>query len=112
MGRRWNGWGDEAVEIPLPESARSLLERLLGPGTTPRDATFEDALASVPPARLPSHPLVSDDPASRLRHARGQSLPDWIALRSGRIGPAPDGVATPESEDDLTALFAHARTTG
>ena len=112
MGRRWNGWGDEAVEIPIQESARSLLEGLLGPTTRPRDATFEDALASVPRATLAGHPLVSDDPSVRLRHARGQSLPDWIALRSGRVGPVPVGVATPRSDDDLAALFAYARTSG
>ncbi len=112
MARRWNGWGDETIEIPLPESARSLLERLLGPGTRPRDASFGEVLAAVPSAILPSHPLVSGDPELRLRHARGQSLPDWIALRSGRIGHLPDGVAMPTSEDEMTALIGHARAGG
>jgi alkyldihydroxyacetonephosphate synthase len=112
MGRRWNGWGDEAVELPLPDSARSLLERSVGISSSPRDVTFADALASVPASRLAGHPAISDDPALRLRHARGQSLGDWIALRSGRIGSCPDGVATPASEDELGDLFDHVRRAG
>jgi alkyldihydroxyacetonephosphate synthase len=42
-------------------------------------------------------------------HARGQSLPDWFALRFGRIGAVPDGVAFPESSDDVADLLAFAR---
>ena len=49
------------------------------------------------------------DPWERLLHARGQSLPDWIALRSGRIGAVPDAVAFPETGDDVAALLAWAR---
>lgn len=112
MGRRWNGWGDETVDVPLTATARAVLERTLGPGRPPRDATFDEALAAVPPARLPEHPLVSSESAARLRHARGQSLPDWIALRSGRVGPVPDGVAMPSGEADVEALYALARATG
>jgi alkyldihydroxyacetonephosphate synthase len=109
MGRRWNGWGDETVEMALPASASSLLERLLGQGTPPRDATLEEVVRAVPAARLPDHPLVDRDPVSRIRHARGQSLPDWIALRSGRIATFPDGVARPSTDDDIGSLFDHAR---
>jgi len=46
---------------------------------------------------------------TRLLHARGQSLPDWLALRFGRIDRLPDGVAFPESSHDLRELFAYAR---
>jgi len=45
-----------------------------------------------------------------VRHAAGQSLPDWIALRSGRLPALPDGVAYPHSGDevrDLLRLAAH-----
>ena len=44
----------------------------------------------------------------RQRHARGQSLPDWVALRSGRIPVFPDGVAYPQGEADVAELLAYA----
>jgi alkyldihydroxyacetonephosphate synthase len=47
-----------------------------------------------------------------LRHARGQSLPDWFALRFGRIDTVPDGVAFPESAQDVRDLLTFARTCG
>jgi alkyldihydroxyacetonephosphate synthase len=69
-------------------------------------------MASVPPSRLdPGNGLVTD-PRERLLHARGQSLPDWIALRSGRIGTVPDAVAFPETGDEVAALLAWAREKG
>ncbi len=107
--RRWNGWGDESVHYPLGETARRYLREQLGEGATIADVSLEAALASLPASRLPHHPLVSDQPLERLLHARGQSLPDWIALRSGRIAAYPDGVATPASEDNVRQLlmFAH-----
>jgi alkyldihydroxyacetonephosphate synthase len=104
--RRWNGWGDEAISVPLGPDARSFLVRAVGPGQPRPDATFEAAMASIPASALPEDdPLVSTEPAERLRHARGQSLPDWIALRSGRVGWAPDGVAHPSDADELRTLF-------
>ncbi|HEX7472430.1 MAG TPA: FAD-binding oxidoreductase [Candidatus Limnocylindrales bacterium] len=110
--RRWNGWGDDAIEVGLPDGAGAFLEREIGTGTPVPDATFEAALASVPASRIPDHRLVGVDPADRLRHARGQSLPDWIALRSGRLGWLPDGVAHPASDEDVRDLFAWATGTG
>ncbi len=111
MMRRWNGWGDEAVIYPLPKAAGSFLEALMGPGTPPHDASWQDVVAAAPPTRLLPHPLVFADPADRIRHARGQSLPDWIALRSGRLGALPDGVAYPTSAADVRALLAYAQAT-
>jgi alkyldihydroxyacetonephosphate synthase len=72
-------------------------------------ASFEDVLRAVPDSPLPDHRLISIDPADRLRHARGQSLPDWVALRTGRIEAFPAGVAYPQSEEDLHSLFQLAR---
>lgn len=109
--RRWNGWGETAIEVPLPPAARALLEDRLGPGTPPRDLPLEEALARVPPSRLPPHPLVRTDPEVRLRHSVGQALPDWIAARSGRFLP-PDGVAFPETEEEVRALLAFAEAVG
>ncbi len=110
--RRWNGWGDESVGYELPPKAAEYLESRLGPGRPGRDVTLEEAVAGVPESRLPDSPLVTKDPESRLRHARGQSLPDWIALRSGRIGAFPDGVAYPMDEENVLGLLEFARRTG
>ncbi len=99
------------VEIPLPPAARAFLEEILGPGTPPRDRTLDEVLGGIPPSRLPPHPLVQTEPEIRLRHAIGQGLPDWIAARSGRIY-APDGVAFPESNEEVRALLAYAEAVG
>ncbi len=107
--RRWNGWGDDKEVHALPESALKFLHREIGPGTAPRDASLEEVLRRVPPSRLPAHPLVSTDPEDRLRHARGQSLPDWIALRSGRIETFPDGIARPFTGEEVRNLLDYAK---
>jgi alkyldihydroxyacetonephosphate synthase len=109
--RRWNGWGDDTVDYLLHEGPLRFLEELVGPGTAPRDATWEQVVATVPPSRL-AHPLVSDDAADRLRHARGQSLPDWIALRSGRLPAFPDGVAYPTTDAEVRTLIHYASDVG
>jgi alkyldihydroxyacetonephosphate synthase len=93
----------------LPEGAAPFLARVAGPATRPPDARLEDVIARVPPSRLPPHRLVSTDPAERLRHARGQSLPDWIALRSGRIPAFPDGVARPAHAAEVRELLRWAK---
>ncbi len=110
--RRWNGWGDDSTDYPLAENARSWLEMGLGDLTPPRDAGFDDVLRSVPEAGVPAHPLISTEAVERVRHARGQSFPDWVALRHGRIERFPDGVAFPETADDLETLFRYARQSG
>ena len=103
--RRWNGWGDDLTNYPLPESAGKYLLEHIGSGDTSQDAALESVLSTVPPSRLPERSLVSYEPIERLMHARGQSLPDWIALRTGRIGDFPDGVAYPTCDEELRSLF-------
>ena len=107
--RRWNGWGDEQTSYPLPDSAADYLIELVGRGSLAPDAVLDQVLSSVPATRLPSHPLISTDALDRLLHARGQSLPDWIALRSGRIGAFPDGVAYPGCDEDVLQLLEYTR---
>ena len=110
--RRWNGWGDETVTAALPPRGIPFLADLLGPGSRPRDAPLQDLLGRLPPPRLPADEGLDADPLSRLLHARGQSLPDWIALRSGRVGSFPDLVAWPESAADVKALIGLAQRSG
>lgn len=109
---RWNGWGDPTITYPLPESALSLLEDILGNLKPSPDAQLQDALAAVPPSRAQSHTQLSTDPEERLRRARGQSLPDWVALRSGRIPRFPDAVAHPAENEDLRQLLSFAAQSG
>jgi alkyldihydroxyacetonephosphate synthase len=110
--RRWNGWGDEATHYHLPESAAGYLESKVGQGKIIADATFDQVVTSVPAPHLVSFTRATVDPAERLCHARGQSLPDWVALRSGQIDAFPDGVAYPTSDEDIRALFDYAHQTG
>lgn len=110
--RRWNGWGDDTFSYPLPEGGLTFLEKVAGPGVVTPDATLEDVLAQVPPSRLREHPLIHTDAEARLRHARGHSLPDWIALKSGTIGVFPDGVAYPITAEEVRELIHYAQTTG
>ena len=110
--KRWNGWGDEAIHYPLTESASRYLAGMVGEGARLKDVTIGQALAGVGISRLSPHSLISTDPEERLRHARGQSLPDWIALRSGQIGIFPDGVAYPVSDEEVHSLLDYARKTG
>jgi alkyldihydroxyacetonephosphate synthase len=103
--RRWNGWGDDEFVYPVPESVRGVLTGLLGPGRPPRDATIEEASAKAPPSRLPQSDLIETEARLRLTHALGQSLPDWVALRSGQVPAFPDGVARPRSAEQVEALL-------
>ncbi len=107
--RQWNSWGDSRVSMAIHANARVFLEELLGPGTPLNDATLADVIATVPPSRLPEHPLIDTSPEIRVRHARGQSLPDWLAMRSGRFELFPDGVAFPTSSAQVADLLATAR---
>ncbi len=107
--RRWNGWGDEAIEATLDGAALDFLRERLGVGIEPVDATLEQACAGIGESRLPAHRLLNTDTETRLRHGLGQSLPDWLKLRYGRPGLLPDGVAFPESRADVRELLAYAQ---
>lgn len=110
--RRWNGWGEETHDYPLPEGATRFLVDAVGAGRPQREVPLEDVVARVPESRLPAHPLVDTDPAVRVLHARGQSMPDWIAMRGGCYGAFPDGVAFPSSGAEVRDLIAYAQNAG
>jgi alkyldihydroxyacetonephosphate synthase len=103
--RRWNGWGDENTHFPLKPAAEAFLKRELGPGRIHADAGLADVVAGVPASRLPEHRLVDRSAETRVRHARGQSLADWLAMRSGDFGTFPDGVAEPATSAEVRELL-------
>ncbi len=107
--RRWNGWGDDTVEYNLSQGAKLYLQEILGPGNKHEDARLDEVLRTIPRTRLRNHNLLSTDPEDRVRHARGQSFPDWIAMRSGEIGQVPDGIALPQSDEDVGELIQFAK---
>ncbi|MEG1038560.1 MAG: FAD-binding oxidoreductase [Pseudomonas sp.] len=104
--RRWNGWGDATTVVELPAQGGGFLAARVGAGAALPDASLDTALARVPASRLAAHPLYSVETHDRLLHARGQSLPDWLALREGRLGTYPDAVAFPQSAEQVRELLA------
>lgn len=107
--RRWNGWGDDQFHLTLPENGGRFLAQRIGSGRPLADVDLETVCQQVPPSRLAAHPLVTTDAETRVRHARGQSLPDWLAMRSGEFGCFPDGVALPESGEQVAELLRWAQ---
>ena len=109
--KHWRGWGPNEGETPkeITSGLRDLLKMLVGDPSPLPLATLNDILKTVPTSRLVNHALVDTDVESRLRHARGQSFPDWLAMRSGDINCFPDGVARPQSTDQVRELLIYAK---
>jgi len=103
--RRWNGWGDSSVKMEVNASALAWLAQSVGKGQAPNDALMQDMLAPVTPPRLPNHPLITTDPAERLRVGLGESYRDWICRRTGALPPLPDGVAFVETSEQVRELL-------
>ena len=105
--RRWNGWGDAAVEEALQPAALAFLAQAMGAGEPRPDAGLGAMLALVEaqPSRLPAHPLVDTRAETRLRASFGQSLPDWLRLRFGVPGRVCDGVAAPATSAQVRELL-------
>ena len=103
--RRWNGWGDESHSYDVPQKSLAALAEWVGPPATTKSASLADVLASVPKSRVKETSFLSFDAEDRLRHARGQSFGDWVALRSGKLGVFPDAIAYPETSEDVRSLL-------
>lgn len=110
--KRWNGWGEDNHPASLSAVARTFLQHNVGAGTPIREATLEQVLKQVPQSRLPGSTPFDTDAKLRALHARGQSLPDWLALRYGQLGPVADGVAFPTTHEEAAAALAAAATLG
>ncbi|MEN9464104.1 MAG: hypothetical protein RL217_285 [Pseudomonadota bacterium] len=108
--RAWNGWGNGHYAMTLPAIGQAFLAQRIGNGHKLGDASLESVCKKVPPSRLPvAHPLIKTDAETRVRYARGQSLPDWLALRSGEFEHFPDAVAFPECSNQVAELLALAK---
>lgn len=105
MGRRWNGWGDENYTKEVSNHGRKLIHSIIGKPEALPSATLDEVKAKVPASRLPQHPLIMTAAEDRVRHARGQSFPDWLAMHSGDFGQFPDGVAYPETSAQVRELL-------
>jgi alkyldihydroxyacetonephosphate synthase len=104
--RRWNGWGDDATSMELTLGAQTMMAARLGPGLPGLDATREQMLAKVSASRLSgSHPMIQTDASTRFAMALGESFADWIRKRFGATPPVPDGVAFPESAEQVRELL-------
>jgi alkyldihydroxyacetonephosphate synthase len=108
--KRWNGWGNVKTDYPLPKTGFDYLKAKLGDLEFVADTAMDSIISTIPESRLPAHPLITTDPETRLRHTRGQSLPDWVALNSGHIEAFPDGVAFPENEYQVRDLLRFSQT--
>ncbi|MBW8182790.1 FAD-binding oxidoreductase [Shewanella nanhaiensis] len=110
--RQWNGWGDREKSLALTADGASFITETLGLATPLPVATLDEVLAKVPKSRLDESDLYTCDAEVRVRHARGQSLPDWLAMKSGEFNLFPDGVAFPRSSEDIRILMAEAKEQG
>ena len=104
--RRWNSWGDDSFEYKLKKNVPAYLENLLGTLSSLPEATLASVCAKIPETRFSKpHPLIITDAETRVRYARGQSIPDWIAFKSGDFGTVPDGVAFPSNHDEVQDII-------
>lgn len=110
--RRWNGWGDDGIELALSAQALAFLQQRIGSSAPFKDAMLGEVCRAIASSRLPPHRLIDTAAETRLRCALGQSLPDWLQLRYGRIEAVPDGVAYPESSEQVRELLDYARGCG
>ncbi|MFN2303047.1 MAG: FAD-binding oxidoreductase, partial [Anaerolineales bacterium] len=107
--KRIQGWGNKNTDYAVPEPAKRYLENTGGNPLSLKNVPIEDLLRKIPPSCLPSHPSILTDPEERLRHARGQSLPDWIDMFDGLINTFPDGVAYPATDAEVLDLIRFAK---
>ena len=112
----WWGWGEPGERVALPAAVRALLVDGLGFAERP-SPPVELAAVTVPPSGLSDAPRAAlvavvgaehlrDDDETRIRHCRGRSTPDLLALRAGDASAAPDAVLSPASHDEVASVLA------
>ncbi|GEB13884.1 FAD-binding protein [Pimelobacter simplex] len=117
-GRSWWGWGDESGQL-TPAEADELVGRVsaLLPGHDLTEHAPPDPAALgvpepriTPPAALAA--LCSDAPVDRLGHARGKAFRDVVRNLTGDLGPVPDLVVRPRTEQDVVDVLDWCTSTG
>ncbi|HET9720024.1 MAG TPA: FAD-binding oxidoreductase [Solirubrobacteraceae bacterium] len=111
----WSGWGEPNRAQPLSLDLRQLLRDALGVRrdgpSVPRLAELRPPTSQLSSAHLeelativgPAHVTAGDE--ARIRHLRGKSTPDLLALRAGDLAAAPDAVVWPASHAEVLELL-------
>jgi alkyldihydroxyacetonephosphate synthase len=114
-------WGwlgpDHADPLAGSPMAQAYAARCLGLARLEETPPVALDISSVPASRLTETQRamlqaavgadnVATDVATRARAALGQSYPDQLERRAGRIGRVPDAVVLPGSADEAVALLA------
>ncbi|HUQ60975.1 FAD-binding oxidoreductase [Lentzea sp.] len=106
--RSWWGWGtvEDAV---TPEERRALADRVRAV-LPDADLTFHEPpdpmSLDVPESRIqPPGDLYSTGLIDRLGHSRGQAYRDITRNLAGKVGPLPDAVARPRTEQDIVDVL-------
>jgi len=107
--KRIQGWGNTKTNYLVPEAAQQYLSKTVGYPLKLVNASQEFLLRKVPPSKLHPYPGILIDPEIRLRHARGQSLGDWIDMGDGSVDTFPDGVIFPSNEKEIRKLLQYAQ---
>ena len=103
--RRWNSWGDDSFEYKLREHVPNYLEQNIGKANPLPEISLEKVCAKVPKSKLKETSLIRIDAQTRILYSRGQSIPDWIAFKSGNFEVFPDGVAFPQNHEETQELI-------
>jgi alkyldihydroxyacetonephosphate synthase len=109
---RWWGWGDPEKLPEIPASGLKMLRELVGEAE-PDQRVELDEVGVAEPRALPSalaeaagEHAVLQGREHRIRRSAGQSYPDLIRLRSGRLEDAPDAVVLPGTPDEVARVLA------
>ncbi len=115
---RWNGWGLLEHSDPLErnDAAWLWMADTLGVEALPKTPAVPADAIQIPPPRLDAESMeflrstlgatnVSVDAHERLFHARGQSYPDLLALRAGKLDMIPDVVVYPGNPIDVLEVL-------
>ncbi|HEX7305297.1 FAD-binding oxidoreductase [Lentzea sp.] len=106
--RSWWGWGN--VEDAVTPQERAALVGRVRAVLPDADLTFHEppdpSALDLPASRVvPPGEIYSTDPVDRLTHARGQAYRDVTRNLAGDVGPLPDAVARPRTEQDVVDVL-------
>src|SRR5699024_524060 len=110
--RKYWGWGTttHTVAPQVVDVARYFLAAKLGVELTPpRDVPTLDALRMpAPKIEVPQEfqRIMTQDRYHRAVHTYGKAFRDVVRALDGDFSPAPDLVAYPDSEGDITPILA------